>query len=204
MGLPLDTITVCGWQLPVALSPGFQTVVEKQVSASQEKGENVSGQQGLCRGCSWKYINTLKIQVCEFSWPLFFSTVYTVTDCIIGWEHRSLVCMMLEWVCTPGKLYDGNSFHFIVQLNKKNLWMRSLMSFCACMSVCVCVCTLWLRLSQQCLMTHSMSSSVSLIMHFQTLEISDSSVITAHYITPRLRRDLFKSSRYCSHPLWTI
>lgn len=36
-------------------------------------------------------------------------------------------------------------------------------------------------------MTPSMSSHVSLITHFQTVEISDSSVITPHYITPRLK-----------------
>lgn len=36
-------------------------------------------------------------------------------------------------------------------------------------------------------MTHSMSSHVGLIMHFHTLEISDSSVITHHYVTRRLK-----------------
>lgn len=41
-------------------------------------------------------------------------------------------------------------------------------------------------------MTHSMSSSVGLITHFQTLEISDSSVITHHYIT-QLLEELYSS-----------
>ena len=43
-------------------------------------------------------------------------------------------------------------------------------------------------------MTRSMPSSVGLITHFQTLEISDSSVITHHYITQRLK-ELYSSAR---------
>lgn len=42
--------------------------------------------------------------------------------------------------------------------------------------MCRCVSAL-IRTQQQCVMTHSVSSSVGLITHFQTLEISDSSVI---------------------------
>lgn len=44
------------------------------------------------------------------------------------------------------------------------------------MCACLCVSAL-IRAQQQCVMTHSVSSSVGLITHFQTLEISDSSLI---------------------------
>lgn len=64
------------------------------------------------------------------------------------------------------------------------------------MCACLCVSAL-IRAQQQCVMTHSVSSSVGLITHFQTLEISDSSVIM-----PEHNKTLRSESR-SELQLWT-
>lgn len=68
--------------------------------------------------------------------------------------------------------------------------------------MCACLCLSGLiRTQQQCVMTHRVSSSVGLITHFQTLEISDSSVIMPEH-NKTLRSE--SSSESCSESCLTL